>query len=245
MPSRIAIVNPYLAGGLFVDYLVRGRYHLIPKDPQVCGARQSIRIDSPTAPRTISQVPRSPRLVRHRDPAPVSRPATDSGSTAMTRTSAGANSGLKGTGSTMSKSEPQSFKNHGRFDPPYHFFLTWIFLANVIISIVYAVHHLCFYSVWLVVLSIAAFLLRLQDAPYPLKVQDRVIRLEERLRLQALAPEEWHTQIYRLTEDQLIGLRFAADDEVVELAKQALEHNLNRKQIKERIKDWRPDNWRV
>jgi hypothetical protein len=80
---------------------------------------------------------------------------------------------------------------------------------------------------------------------YPLKVQDRVIRLEERMRLQALAPSEWHTQIYRLSEDQLIGLRFAADDEVVELAKQALEHNLNRKQIKERIKDWRPDNWRV
>ena len=70
-------------------------------------------------------------------------------------------------------------------------------------------------------------------------------RLEERLRLQALAPAEWHTQIYRLTEDQLIGLRFASDDEVVELAKQALEQNLNRKQIKERIKSWRPDDWRV
>ena len=80
---------------------------------------------------------------------------------------------------------------------------------------------------------------------YPVKVQDRVIRLEERLRLQALAPAEWHAQIYRLTEDQLIGLRFASDDEVVELAKQALEHNLNRKQIKERIKNWRPDEWRV
>ncbi len=80
---------------------------------------------------------------------------------------------------------------------------------------------------------------------YPLKVQDRVIRLEERLRLQALAPAEWHPQIYRLTEDQLIGLRFAADDEVVELAKQALEHNLTRKQIKERIQNWRADHLRV
>jgi hypothetical protein len=78
-----------------------------------------------------------------------------------------------------------------------------------------------------------------------LKVQDRVIRLEERLRLQALAPQLWHTQIYRLTEDQLIALRFAADDEVVELAKQALEHNLNRKQIKERVKSWRSDDLRV
>jgi len=80
---------------------------------------------------------------------------------------------------------------------------------------------------------------------YPLKVQDRVIRLEERLRLQSLAPEEWHAQIYRLTEDQLIGLRFAGDDEVVELAKEALEGNLSRKQIKERIKNWRADDWRV
>jgi hypothetical protein len=92
---------------------------------------------------------------------------------------------------------------------------------------------------------VAAILAVLKMRMYPVKVQDRVIRLEERMRLQALAPSEWHTQIYRLSEDQLIGLRFAADDEVVELAKQALEHNLTRKQIKERIKDWRPDLWRV
>ena len=63
--------------------------------------------------------------------------------------------------------------------------------------------------------------------------------------MQALAPAEWHTQIFRLSEDQLIGLRFAADDEVVELAKQTLEENLNRKQIKERIKSWRADYFRV
>jgi hypothetical protein len=145
----------------------------------------------------------------------------------------------------MSESNSQSLKNHARFDPPYHFFLAIVGLANVIISIVYAVHHLRFYSVWLVVVSVAAFLALFKLRSYPLKVQDRVIRLEERARLQALAPPEWHTQIYRLTEDQLIGLRFAADDEVVELAKHALEHNLTRKQVKERIKNWRPDTWRV
>ncbi len=145
----------------------------------------------------------------------------------------------------MSKSEPQSLKNHARFDPPYHFFLAAVTVASIIIAVIYSVHHFCFYSVWLVVLSLAAFIAVFRMRSYPLKVQDRVIRLEERLRLQALAPAEWHTQIYRLTEDQLIGLRFAADDEVVELAKQALEHNLNRKQIKERIKDWRADHWRV
>ena len=145
----------------------------------------------------------------------------------------------------MSKSQPQNLKNHARFDPPFHFVLLIVFLANLIISIVYVVRHPCFHSAWFVVLSVAAILALLKMRMYPMKVQDRVIRLEERMRLQALAPSEWHTLIYRLSEDQLIGLRFASDDEVVELAKQALEHNLTRKQIKERIKDWRADYWRV
>jgi hypothetical protein len=145
----------------------------------------------------------------------------------------------------MSKSEPQSFKNHARFDPAFHFVLVIVFLANLGISIDYVVKHPGFYSAWYVVLSATAILALTKMRLYPLKVQDRVIRLEERLRLQALAPSEWHSQLYRLSEDQLIGLRFAADDEVVELAKQALEHHLSRKQIKERINNWRGDYWRV
>jgi hypothetical protein len=145
----------------------------------------------------------------------------------------------------MSESKPQNFKNHGRFDPPYHFFLTIVVIANLVISVVFLVHHLSFYPIWFVVLSFAAFIALFKMRLYPVRVQDRVIRLEERIRLQELAPAEWHTQMSHLTEDQLIGLRFASDDEVVELAKQALEHNLNRKQIKERIKSWRADNWRV
>ncbi len=145
----------------------------------------------------------------------------------------------------MSEAASQNLKNHGRLDPPFHVVTLLILIANFVVAIVFAAHHLCFYSAWLVVLSLVVFIPFSKLRSYPLKVQDRVIRLEERMRLQALAPSEWHTQIFRLTEDQLIGLRFAADDEVVELAKHALEHNLTRKQIKERIKDWRPDNWRI
>ncbi|HXR39031.1 MAG TPA: DUF6526 family protein [Terracidiphilus sp.] len=145
----------------------------------------------------------------------------------------------------MSDPAPQSLKSHARFDPPYHFILSTVLAVNLFIVLAFAWNNLNYFTEWLVVLSIAAFIPVLKLRSYPLKVQDRVIRLEERLRLQALAPAEWHAQIYRLSEDQLIGLRFAADDEVVELAKQALEGNLTRKQIKERIKTWRPDEWRV
>jgi hypothetical protein len=148
----------------------------------------------------------------------------------------------------MSKSSQQNLKNHGRIDPPVHFVLFAILVANLFFSIIHMIHHredAYFAGPWFVLLSLAVFIPFFKLRAYPLKVQDRVIRLEERLRLQALAPAQWHAQIYRLTEDQLIGLRFAADEEVLELAKQALEHNLTRKQIKERIQDWRPDHFRI
>ena len=144
----------------------------------------------------------------------------------------------------MSKA-PQSLKNHAKFDPTFHFFLVFVLTINFAIAVVQVVHHRSLPSAWFLALSIVAFVALFKLRLYPLKVQDRVIRLEERLRLQSLTPIEWHTQIYRLTEDQLIGLRFASDDEVVELAKHALEHNLNRKQIKERIRNWRADDWRI
>ena len=145
----------------------------------------------------------------------------------------------------MNNPSTQNLKNHARLDPAFHIFLALVFLLNLIYSIVHLVRHLSFRSGWFVVLSVAVIVLYFRVRQYPIKVQDRVIRLEERLRLRALAPEQWHTQIDRLSEDQLIGLRFAGDDEVVALAKQALEENLSRKQIKERIRNWRADDWRV
>ena len=144
----------------------------------------------------------------------------------------------------MSKA-PQNLKNHAKLDPVFHFFLTFALLANLVIAVVQLVHRPGFITAWFVVMSVVAFVALFKLRLYPLKVQDRIIRLEERLRLQSLTPLEWHAQIYQLSEDQLIGLRFAGDDEVVELAKQTLEHNWNHKQIKERIRNWRADYWRI
>ena len=145
----------------------------------------------------------------------------------------------------MSETTPQNLKNHGRFDPAFHFGLLPFLAINIIYSIIHMVRHFNPPNMWLVLMSVALIVLALKVRTYSLKVQDRVIRLEERLRLQALSPIEWHAQAYRLSEDQLVGLRFAGDDEVLTLAKQALEEKLNRKQIKERVRNWRGDYWRV
>jgi cell division protein FtsL len=142
-------------------------------------------------------------------------------------------------------SETQSLKNHARLDPAYHVLLLALYVLNLVYAGFHVYRQPSLSSGWYVVLSVLAIVPLLKIRTYPLKVQDRVIRLEERIRLQALAPQELHSQLYRLTEDQLIALRFASDGEVVELAKQAVEQNLNRKQIKERIRSWRADDWRV
>lgn len=145
----------------------------------------------------------------------------------------------------MSEKSTQSHEHHTRIDPLYHYIALVILAASLIIAVVYLIANPHFFTAWLVVLSVVVFVPFFKLRTYAIKVQDRVIRLEERLRLQALAPAEWHAQISRLTESQLIGLRFAPDDELFELAKQAVAENLSRKQIKERIRNWRPDDWRV
>ena len=146
----------------------------------------------------------------------------------------------------MSKPEPpQDLKHHARLHPPFHICGIGFLCLNLIAVIVHLVRHFTLWNVWLLVMSIVVFLPFFLIRMYALKVQDRVIRLEERMRLRELAPADWRPQVDKLTVDQLIGLRFAGDDEVVALARQTLGENLNRKQIKARIKVWRPDNWRV
>ena len=144
----------------------------------------------------------------------------------------------------MSSAE-QNLKNHARFDGAFHGVLFGVLVVNFAYACIHLYRQRTISAEWFLVLSIVAFIVFIKLRTYPLKVQDRLIRLEERLRLQALAPAEFQPKIALLSEDQLIGLRFSSDAEVVALASQALRENLDRKQIKERIKNWRADNFRI
>ncbi len=141
--------------------------------------------------------------------------------------------------------EPQNFKNHGMFDPLFHFFLAPVGLILVILSIVDLWRNPGWITAIHVLVMVWLFLLVFKTRVYSIKVQDRVIRLEERLRLAAVLPASLQPRIGELTVDQLIGLRFASDAELPGLVEKTLANNWNRKQIKEAVQHWRPDNWRV
>jgi len=141
--------------------------------------------------------------------------------------------------------KPQTFANHARFDPPYHFFLMPVMMLTVIITIVHLFRFPSLESGWLLVLSIAGVLAVIKFRFYALRVQDRVIRLEERLRLMSVLPEPLRSRIGELSEPQLIGLRFAPDAELPGLVNRALTEKLGRQDIKKAVVNWRPDYWRV
>ena len=152
----------------------------------------------------------------------------------------------------MAEHAPQNYANHTRFDPLFHFFLAPLFLLGVILSLVHLFAHLShsnsadyFHAGLIILLAVAMLVLVAKTRLYALRVQDRVIRLEERLRLNQLLQEPLRSRIPELTEDQLIGLRFASDAEIPKLVERALKEKLSRKQIKQAIVNWRPDYWRV
>lgn len=140
---------------------------------------------------------------------------------------------------------PQSFQNHAKFDPPFHFFLAPVGLALLIWSIVHLVRDFSWSSGWQALASLWALIAVFKIRIYSLKVQDRVIRLEERLRLARVLPQPLQPRIPELTERQLIALRFASDGEVAGLVEKTLGGNLDPKTIKQSIQTWRPDYWRV
>ena len=145
----------------------------------------------------------------------------------------------------MAERSPQTFSNHVRFDPPFHYFVLPVFAISWILSVVFAVRHPGFVHIWIVIFNTALIVAVTKFRLYALKVQDRVIRLEERLRLATLLPDSLRSQIMKLSEAQLVALRFASDEEVSALVEQTLAANLAQKDIKNLIKNWRPDYWRV
>ena len=145
----------------------------------------------------------------------------------------------------MSERKPQTYANHTRFDPVFHYFLAPVLLITVILSFIHLVKHPGIASLWHVLLAVALLLIAGKARAYALKAQDRVIRLEERMRLATLLPEPLRARIGELTERQLIALRFASDAEIPALVERTLKENLTQKQIKQAIQSWRPDYFRV
>jgi hypothetical protein len=139
----------------------------------------------------------------------------------------------------------QNLANHARFDPRFHYFVLPVIAITALLAIWNLVRNPSFTSAWLMILAFALVGLALKARLNALKVQDRVIRLEERFRLAALLPEPLRARIHDLTEAQLIALRFAPDEEIPDLVARTLSNNLVPADIKKAIVNWRPDYFRV
>jgi uncharacterized protein DUF6526 len=145
----------------------------------------------------------------------------------------------------MPEKMPQTLTNHTRLDPPFHMFVIPVAGISLLVAIWYLIQNPGFYSAWLVVVAVAAIVLALKVRLYALKAQDRVIRLEERLRLASLLPQSLCSRMGELSESQLIALRFASDSELPGLADKTLSGKLSGAEIKKAIVTWRPDYWRI
>jgi len=140
---------------------------------------------------------------------------------------------------------PQTYANHRRLEPLQHFILMPILLITWIAAIWIGIKHPNLHTIWMAVLGFALLMVAIQVRSYALKVQDRVIRLEETLRMQRLLPADLAGRIGELNPKQLVGLRFASDAELVDRVREALDEHLDGEAIKKRIQSWRPDTFRV
>ena len=146
----------------------------------------------------------------------------------------------------MSEPKTQSFLSHTRWDPIFHFFaLPVLLLLFPLYSIVHLVRHPDHISVIQLVVALALAVNTFRTRTYPLAVQDRLIGLEERLRLETVLGASGREFAAQLSDDQLIGLRFAPDGELSELVAAACAEKLPRKEIKKRVKSWRADHRRA
>ena len=141
--------------------------------------------------------------------------------------------------------KPQTLANHAKYDPAFHFFLIPVLAINAIVIAVQLFRTPGLLGIWLLVISLALLVLAGRMRSYATHLQDRIIRLEERLRLASILQEPLRSRLDELTGSQLIALRFASDSELPALVQRALDEKLTRSDIKKAITDWRPDYSRV
>ena len=146
----------------------------------------------------------------------------------------------------MAEPVRQSYANHLRFVPYFHFVLAPILLVNFVWCVYRAIVAFSWPTLLSALMGLAFLLMFFYMRAFPVAVQDRLIRLEMRLRLERILPAELKACIPDLTVRQLIALRFASDAELADLVRDALDGKLKtRKEIKMRVKDWQGDYWRA
>lgn len=136
----------------------------------------------------------------------------------------------------------QSFKSHARWLPGFHFFAVPVLLVNVINELRHLYLEQTRHALWMAIVAAALLMVAFLSRIQALTVQDRLIRLEMRLRLRGILPPELHPNIDALTHRQLVALRFASDAEMAELVRGVVAGKLtSSKDIKSQIKSWQSD----
>jgi len=143
--------------------------------------------------------------------------------------------------------EPQqSLQNHARIIPAYHYFIFGALAINLVLSMMDLFSAPSLRTVAGVLTAAALIMLAFYARVFALKAQDRVIRLEMRLRMKELLPADLQRRVVEFTPRQLVAMRFASDAELPDLAAKVLAGNVqDSKAIKNMIKDWQGDFLRV
>jgi hypothetical protein len=136
----------------------------------------------------------------------------------------------------------QNYKNHARLLPPFHFFVIPVLLVNFLNEVRHVIQSPTRHTVWELVLAAGLLVLGFLSRIQALTVQDRVIRLEERLRMRQILPADLHQHIDTLSHRQLVALRFASDAELADMVREVIAGKLaTGKDIKLRVRNWRAD----
>jgi hypothetical protein len=142
--------------------------------------------------------------------------------------------------------EVQSYASHRRFHPLFHFFAFPVLAINFIVHLYLLWRMPSLLMAWSCVVAAALVATVFLARYYSLRQQDRIIRLEERLRLQSLLPEELRFRINELRTSQLVGLRFCSDEELADATRAVLAGEVkSQAEIKQRVKQWRADHHRI